>query len=108
MTTMKVRSLRHISTLRGLSDSLVPRKRGVALAELTHLEHEKAGLERKHQLLTHALENTQQALGQVEHRIALLEPLLGLGSSAAPVTNIRRDAPQEREEPARREVSLEY
>ena len=106
---MNIRGIRHISTLQGLANRLAPHKREAGLAELTHLEHEKARLERELKMLIHNLEHAENHLGQVQERITLLERALyeGYADHAAALLDSGSGG-GEGERAGRREVSLEY
>ena len=108
---MSVKGLHHISTLDGLADRSGPHQRVAGLAELTHLEREKAGLEKKLKVLTHSLEDTEHHLGQVQERIALRERTLYPGGGDQGLAALDRGSggkDKAGERVGRREVSLEY
>ena len=107
---MAVKGLRQISTLHRQGDTLIPRQRAGALAELTHLEHEKVGLERKLSILSTSIATTQESLGRVEARIALLEHGLYEARTAPASSRAARSDFDSgaQEPPAHREVALEY
>jgi len=106
---MDIRGMRHLPTLQRLANRLVPRSREGALAELTHLEHERTWFERELKNLTHKQQQMEHHLRQVLARIVLLEqvqcgarddPLLASGGNGS-----GGEGP---EPPDRREVTLEY
>ena len=70
---MDIKGLRHLPTLQRLANRLAPRSPEGALAELTHLEHERARFERELKSLAHNQQQTEHHLRQVQARIALLE-----------------------------------
>jgi hypothetical protein len=100
--------MRHISTLHGLAERSASRGREANLAELAHLERERATLERKLKVLTNSLEHAEHHLGEVLKRIAVREQALYEGQ--APPGPAAQDlaCAGEEERVGRREVSLEY
>ena len=108
---MSVKGLHHIPSLQGIADRSQPRQRVANLAELTHLEHEKAGLQKKLKTLTHSLGQAEHHLGQVQKRIALRERALYPGGADQGLVALDRGSggkDQAGERAGRREISLEY
>lgn len=106
---MIIKGVSSIPTRHRAKDRSAPRNRAAGLAELTYLEHEKARLERKLQVLTQHQERSETQLVQVQQRIDLLTGLLYEKCAASPRTRTAAGAPREAPEPSlRRAISLEY
>ena len=106
---MDIKGLRHLPTLQRLANRLAPRNREAALAELTHLEHERARLERELKSLAHNQQQMEHHLSQVQARIALLERGRYEALADPPSDSGGNGSGGGGPEPAaRREIPLEY
>ena len=106
---MTIKGLNHIPTLQRRGPRSVPRGREAALAELIHLEHEKARLERKLESLTNGQKQTEHRLSQVQGRIALLERAQYDAPADQPAASADNGSGDGAPEPASwREIPLEY
>ena len=78
---MKVKGIRDIATINRLIRRGAPRTNAQTAAELAHLEHEKARLERELDLWTGNLKRTEVRFKQAQERIAFLKKILAEASA---------------------------
>lgn len=112
---MKMRGMRDIPTIQGLSNRSVPTTREQAVTELARLEHEKARLERELKMWTENQKKTQARLQKVEERLALLQQTLDPPATQSPPRRRKASRPSaedaegdDDESQGWREISLEY
>ena len=106
---MDIKGLRHLPTLQRLANRLAPRSPEGALAELTHLEHERTRFERELLTLAHDQQQMEQHLRQVQARIALLERVRCEARADSPsASGGNGSGGGEPEAAGRREIPLEY
>ncbi len=113
---MRPKNMRDIATIQGLVHRSEPKTREQAVNELARLEHEKARLERELNIWLANQKQTEQRLGRVEDRLALLRRILTVpsdeGDSSAKrgqrKSGTRTMNDDKRESKGWREIPLEY
>lgn len=106
---MNIKGIRHITMLHRLASRPVPRSREGILSELTHLEREKARLEREMKSLLHNQKKTERHLREAQERSALLERVRQKACADHPAASGDSESGGDgRERTGRRKITLEY
>lgn len=106
----RLRGMRHLTTIQGLSGRSLPSSREQIVAEQARLEHERARLERELAMWQENQQRTAERLGAVVERLGLLTGALEPEPPPAERARRRRPGPEQpaAEQPEWNAFVLEY
>ena len=104
----KIKGMRNIQTLYGVTHRAQTRTRAQAMTELSYLEHEKERVERELRIWAGNEKQAQCRLKSLQQRIAMLQKILEPGPTAARRMPSCKEEADEKAEPSWQEISLDY